>query len=257
VLVTVFANGIPSAAFLTGPPGIAVTEPDGRVISDGGIRNMAAALALPGRAVFKITNPGTTNLTGFPITKDGADAGNFTLTVNPIAPVAAGASANFTIEFAPTTTGAKSAAFHIASNVLGNNPYDFLVSGQVLSGTTDTDGDGMSDLSEFLLASLGFDWQVSQPALVQTYYANANAAGLYTPSQVQALNVGVPLIQRNPTTGTFTLTIGVMKSANLSLPFADFPMNAPGTSTIINGQGELEFQFTVPDNAAFFRLESH
>ena len=31
-------------------------------------------------------------------------------------------------------------------------------------------------------------------------------------------------------------------------------MTAPQTT--INGQGKLEFQFTVPDNAAFFRLET-
>ena len=60
-----------------------------------------------------------------------------------------------------------------------------------------------------------------------------------------------------PSSGQFTLTIGVQKAANLSLPFADFPMNGPGTSTLIDGQGKLEFQFTVPDNAACFRLESH
>ena len=106
------------------------------------------------------------------------------------------------------------------------------------------------------MAALGFDWQVSQPALVNIYYANANGAGLFTTNQVQALNVGVPLLQRNPATGVFKLTIGVKKTTNLLLPFADFPMNAPGTSTIINGAGKLEFQFTVPDNAAFFRLES-
>ena len=35
-----------------------------------------------------------------------------------------------------------------------------------------------------------------------------------------------------------------------------FPMNAPGTSAVINAQGKLEFQFTVPDNAAFFRLQA-
>ena len=27
-------------------------------------------------------------------------------------------------------------------------------------------------------------------------------------------------------------------------------------TTVINGAGKLEFEFTVPDNAAFFRLES-
>ena len=77
-----------------------------------------------------------------------------------------------------------------------------------------------------------------------------------TPSQVQALNVGVPLIQQNPATGVFKLTIGAKKTTNLNVPFADFPMNAPGTSTLIVGAGKLAFQFTVPDNAAFFRLES-
>jgi hypothetical protein len=38
---------------------------------------------------------------------------------------------------------------------------------------------------------------VSLPGLVATYYANANDAGLFTTNQVQALNVGVPLIQRD------------------------------------------------------------
>ena len=31
-------------------------------------------------------------------------------------------------------------------------------------------------------------------------------------------------------------------------------MTAP--QTIINGAGKLEFQFTVPDNAAFFQLKA-
>ena len=83
-----------------------------------------------------------------------------------------------------------------------------------------------------------------------------NTYSLYTLAQVQALNVGVPLIQRNPTTGLFTLTIGVTKTTTLSLPFTAFPLNAPGTSAVINAPGKLEFQFPVTDNAAFFRLES-
>jgi hypothetical protein len=114
----------------------------------------------------------------------------------------------------------------------------------------------MSDAAEVQLAAQGFDWQVSQPGLVATYYANANDAGLFTTNQVQALNVGAPLIQRDPATGIFKLSIGVKKTTNLLLPFTDFPMNAPGTDTFINSAGKLEFEFTVPDNAAFFRLEA-
>ena len=135
--------------------------------------------------------------------------------------------------------------------------------GSALTFTRDTDGDGVSDAAEFQYASLGFDWNVSQPALVNVMFSNLNgvlpnlnAAGFFTTAQVQALNIDVPLIQRNAMTGAFTLTIGVKKTTNLFLPFTDFPMNGPGTDTFINAQGKLEFEFTVPDNAAFFRLKS-
>jgi len=80
-----------------------------------------------------------------------------------------------------------------------------------------------------------------------------NAYSLYTLSQIQNLNVGVPLLQRNPSTGEFTLTIGVDKSTNLST-WTPIPMTVP--QTIINGQGKVEFRFTTPDNAAFFRLQT-
>ena len=66
--------------------------------------------------------------------------------------------------------------------------------------------------------------------------------------------MGAPLLMKDPGTGQFKLTIGVQKSTNL-FDFSPFPMTAP--QTLINRQGKLEFQFTVPDDAAFFRLESH
>ncbi|MCX6840243.1 MAG: hypothetical protein NTX35_20880, partial [Verrucomicrobia bacterium] len=74
-----------------------------------------------------------------------------------------------------------------------------------------------------------------------------------TLSQVQNLNVGVPLLQRNSATGEFTLTIGVDQSTNLT-NWTPLPMTAP--QTIINSQGKVEFRFSSPDNAAFFRLKS-
>jgi hypothetical protein len=102
---------------------------------------------------------------------------------------------------------------------------------------------------------LGFDWQVSQTALVGILNTGANAAGLYSPAQVQTLNVGTPLIQKNAGNGSFKLTIGVLKGTTLP-SFQPFPLNTAGATTTINGSGNLEFQFTVPDNAAFFRLQS-
>ena len=84
-----------------------------------------------------------------------------------------------------------------------------------------------------------------------------NTYSLYTLSQVQALNVGVPLLTKDPATGKFKLTIGVKKSTNLAtVPFSDFPMNGAGVTTTINAQGKLEFVFPVTDNAAFFRVQA-
>jgi hypothetical protein len=252
--VTVFANGIPSvsAAF----PDIDVQEPLGTSTDDGGSHAFLTAVGSPLSVVFTIKNSGGSSLEGLTITKGGANSSDFTVTTNPVAPVPPDGSRTFTIRFAPTTTGTRYAAIHIENNVPGKNPYDVNFAGRSLSFTEDTDGDGLNDGSEYLMRALGFDWQAIQPALVNTYYANANGAGLYTPAQVQSLNVGVPLIQRNTTTGVFTLTIGVKKATNLSSPFSELPMNGPGTSTVINAQGKLEFGFTVPDNTAFFRLES-
>jgi hypothetical protein len=80
--------------------------------------------------------------------------------------------------------------------------------------------------------------------------SNPNAYNLYTTNQVQALNIDVPLLKR-ATNGVFTLTIGLQKATDL-LNYAAFPF---GSNTVINGAGKIEYQFTVPDNAAFFRLQ--
>ena len=80
----------------------------------------------------------------------------------------------------------------------------------------------------------------------------ANAANLYTQSQVQALNIGTPLLISDAS-GQFKLTIGVEKATDL-IHSNPFPMTAPQTT--INAQGKLEFQFSVLDDAAFFRVQA-
>ena len=80
-----------------------------------------------------------------------------------------------------------------------------------------------------------------------------NAHGLYSLSQVQALNVGTPLLARDAASGKFKLTVKAKKSTDLKT-FSDLPFSAG--DAVINGNGEMEFQFASPDNAAFFRIES-
>jgi hypothetical protein len=241
------------------------TAPDITVTQAGtltdGVGSVAFSALVTGSSsaplTFIIINPGTANLTNIAVTKDGTSNTSFAVSALSATNIPVGAgTATFTVTFSPSSGGAKTAAIHIASNVIGTkNPFDIYLTGTALAFSTDTDSDGLNDASEFQMAALGFDWQVSQPALVTTLTSNLNGAGYFTPAQVQALNVGTPLIQKNPTTGVFTITIGVAKSTDLNI-FNPFPMSGPGTSTVINGQGKLEFQFTVPDNAAFFKVQA-
>jgi hypothetical protein len=203
--------------------------------------------------IFKIANSGGANLTGLTISKNGTDSAAFTITASPVSPVLAAGETPFTVRLDAATAGQKTAALQIASNDPDETPYDINFTARVLSFTADADADGLSDAAEYLWRSLGFDWQLSQPALVAGFLADANRAGLHTAAQVQTLHIGTPLIARNPTTGQVKLTIGVKKATNLS-NFQPLPLTT-GT-TAMNGAGELEFSFTPTDNAAFFRLES-
>ena len=195
-----------------------------------------------------VRNTGSSNLTGIAASISGLDAGLFTLFTAPPTSLAAGASAAFILRFSPASAGAKTATLSIVSDDPDEDPFTLALTGIMLSYTVDTDGDGMN----VLMSALGFNWQVNQAAMVNTYNTNANGAGYYSAAQIQALNVGARFLQRNPATGQFKLEIGMEKSTNLT-NFLPFPFVA--TQTTVNGQGKIEFLFTVPDNAAFFRLQ--
>ena len=234
-------------------------QPSNASVADGATIDYGNAVPLSTTTftfTIKNTGPGDLFLNGSPnVAVSGADAAMFTVTAPPASPVPGPTgSTTFTVRFIPTGTGVRSAALSIQNNDTDEAPFDINITGNVLSFTTDTDGDGLSDASEQQMAALGFDPMVAQPGLVNTYFNGANGAGLYTASQVQVLNVNTPLIQRDPNTGAFTLTIGLKKATNLTLPFSDIPFTVPGTS--VNGAGKVEFQFSVPDNAAFFRLQA-
>ncbi|MEI8341728.1 MAG: leucine-rich repeat domain-containing protein [Verrucomicrobiota bacterium] len=110
-------------------------------------------------------------------------------------------------------------------------------------------------LSNAQLASRDSQQNAAGRVLGQADVKNApNTYGLYNLSQVQALNVDAPLLTREAGNNKFKLTMKVKKSTNLktftSLPFVS------GDSTI-NSNGEMEFQFTSTENAAFYRIETH
>jgi uncharacterized delta-60 repeat protein len=246
--VAAYAIEIPAEIVVEQPAGTGLTDNASTVAFGTSPVGTAAAVK-----TFTVRNFGSFTLTDLAPTSNSAEFAVNTAGF-PVS-LSGGASATFTVTFTPALVGARTATLSIASSDGDENPFEVALTGQSLSFNSDTDGDGLNDASEFQMAAFGFDWQVggsTQEALVNTLFSNATGAGLFTPSQVQALHIGTPLIQRNGA-GQFTLTLGVHKSTDL-LNFAPFPMTAPQTT--FRSDGKLDFIFTVPDDAAFFRLET-
>lgn len=181
---------------------------------------------------------------------------DFTVTAQPSSPVAGfGGSTSFTVRFVPTAGGIGTASLSIPNNHPDQNPFIIHLSAKVLSYETDTDGDGLSDLAEYHLAPLNFNWQVSQTVLVNTYFAQANGAGLYAPNQVHALRRGTTSVSKDQSSGRIKLTTHWKRSTNLA-DFLDFPAPA-GSSVSISPAGEVEFDFAAPDNAALLLIDQN
>lgn len=111
-------------------PEIAVEQPPGTFIPDGGSRDFGILLTGSNASMtFTVRNVGNISLTGLTITKDGADAEVFAVTASPTAPVDSGGRTTFTVQFAPASTGMKTAALHIASNDADESPFDIILTG--------------------------------------------------------------------------------------------------------------------------------
>jgi hypothetical protein len=176
---------------------------------------------------------------------------DFTLAAETPFQLESGDAAVFLLKFLPQEVGERFAKILISSQEFDG--YGLEISGIGVSLLDDTDADGMNNEAEYALASLGFDWQAPNTELVQTLIRNAHKIGLYSEEQIQVLNISNPLISKNATNGDFELTVGIQKSTDLQ-SFEHFSLN--NTDTTIEPDGRLKIRFSVPDNAAFFRLQS-
>ena len=241
-------------------PEIEIETPSGKSLADGNLGiafdAMATGTAESEKKVLTIRNTGTVALNRIAVTLDGADVSSFSVDTTGMATtVAPGESTAFSVTFlgTGTATATRIAAIHVASNDLDEAPFDIALSAQTFSTVADKDTDGLNDWAEFQYAKLGFDWQVAQTDLVAKLKTGANAAGLFTQSEIQVLEVGTPFLVKDATTGEFKLTLGLQRSTGLS-NFNAFPM--PPADAKINTDGKLEFLFTSPDKAAFYRVQA-
>jgi len=153
-------------------------------------------------------------------------------------------------------SGATSASLSL-SNIQAKDVGTYTVAitndaGSVMSAPaalTITPGDLYTQTQYEAALHLGFDLglQVGNSDVLE----DPNSFGLYTLSQVHAIHVGPPLLAKDPATGKFKLTLKAEKSTDLQT-FTALPFSSEAAT--INAQGEMEFQFTSPENAAFFRI---
>lgn len=204
--------------------------------------------------VFFVRNLGNQDVSAL-LYIDGADATQFSI-VSPSSPVSIPPMVEWlpvTVRCSPTSPGGKSATLHFEGVVANHVQVTLQAEAITLSATTDSDGDGLNDLAEHQLRGLGFDRSMTQPDLVSTLFAGGNAAGLFTEGQLQALRPSAPLISKEPGSGQFKLTMELTKSTDLQ-HFAPAPMLPAGVT--LNPQGNIEYRFTAPEPAMFFRVES-
>lgn len=252
-----FNNLLITASSIPEPvPEITVLNPQGQAQSSGaGMVQLSPTLAQTqgSPATLTIRNDGDATLTILEISKSGDHPGDFLLGAVGSSSIAAGNSTDFTVTFAPTAGGTRSARILISSNDADETPFIVDFSGFGISTALDSDGDGLNDEAEFRMSALGFDWLTEQPQLVSALMDNAPAAGLHTTSQIQEMNIGVPLITKIASSGDFELIMGLQKSTGLQT-FQHFPLN--DTETTIEPDGRLKIRFTSDDNAAFFRIKA-
>lgn len=248
----------PVSAVVHGIPEIALEHPVGVDLPHGSGLHFGTLASGRGTSAKTVTikNTGNGPLAISSISITGANPTEFPMTA-PVVPleIAPGGQETLTITFSPagTTTGGRFGTLEITCDDPDESLLNRSLEGLGLSTIDDNDGDGMNDWAEYRLSAVGFDWTMDQTAMVTALYDGANDAGLFTPAQVQALHLGTPLISRNPDTGKFKLTMDWKKSTNLA-DFFDFP--APINGVSVNSQGDIEMEFSSPDNAAFFRVEA-
>ena len=179
---------------------IAVEQPAGVGLVDGGSKSFGVLVGATNNLTFRIRNVGDAKLTDLGITIDGANAAAFVVTTNPIAPVSPGYSTTFVVQFAPTNTGIHTATLHIANNDTDENPFDIALTGVglnpfSLNGVTKvgigalqfgfTNGSG---LPFTVLAATNVTWPISAWSNLGPAIETPASSGQYLFNDAQATN---------------------------------------------------------------------
>ena len=229
-------------------PEIVIEQPAAVDLVDGSSRNFDPTLvAGNSNLVFTLKNSGNADLTGVSVTLDGANADDFTVSTIPTS-LAAQSSTTFAVTFAPSATGTRSAAIHIASNDEDENPFDLTLTGTGISpeivveyptGTVLTDG-----VSNVTLPATG----VGGSSAAQTFTVRNTGTSPLT---------GISITKDGTNSSEFTVSTPVTSiaagaSATFSLTFSPVGIEGPRSAVIHILSSDLDessFDVAVSANA--------
>ncbi len=140
-----------------GAPEIAVEQPTGINIADGGTKDMGTTdVGSSTRLSFRVKNTGTANLTGLTFnTNGGSNPGDFVITNNLNSPIAGPAGSDtFVVTFTPSAAGARSCTIQLVSNDADENPFDITLTGTGVALT----GPVGANLQAGAATAGSFDW---------------------------------------------------------------------------------------------------
>jgi hypothetical protein len=214
---------------------------------------------------FTVQNTGTLNLTLSTPTLSGTNAADFSITANPVSPVAAGGSTTFQVTFNPSATGVRTATITINNNDADEAVYDYAIQGTGTdpeinvqgNATSIADGDVTPSLTDhtdfgsqsvcsgtvvrtFTIQNTGnSNLTISAGAITitGTHAADYSIGGITLPATVAAAGSTTFTATFNPSaTGVRTATINIANNDCDEATY-DYAIQGTGTDPEINVQG--------------------
>jgi len=161
--------------------------------------------------VLTVQNNGTADLTGFGVSFTGPDAGDFSVAQAPPSLVPARSAIQFTVVYSSASPGQKGATMHLACPTAAVTSFDVALSARSLAPDAVDNADGIPNKDELALAAYGFNPLADNSAALQTL----RDSGFYRSSDMQALALGRPVLQRDASSGHFHLQVGIRESPTL------------------------------------------
>ncbi len=230
-----------------GVPEIGVQQPVGTDLVDGsanvdfGTTNLASSSA---PRTFIVTNSGNGTLILTNITKNGSHSGDFSVSALGSTNLAPNSATTFTVSFAPSATGARSAAIHIANTDSDENPFDINLSGTGVSivASNATYARAPETSLKITIAAIARDLN-SLPVKVQSLGAGAqNAALTFNNTYI----FYAPANNNNDSfTYTVTNTANAAATGTITVTVATSPGGLATALTVSGGTVTVKF-FGIP-----------